>query len=322
MDRDPGEDSSPEPCDARADDFVFELPHIGETHALTGTTHADNIRSACARVELLDHLDGDPQFLARLEDWGHRIGLLHATEELARLAEDVAQYLGLEHRSDLWREREDDPVPQTDDAAAKELLHRFAQTSERWCTAIARLDELLEPVCVYVRDELQLNWPWLALEILHGLTREVWGHVLGVEMIQTYRLDPPPDPEVSPFEYTFRTRPGETLSAAQQRCIAEANEAVAQMHAVPQDTGDVPTGRLHKDLEETIRRYTRWFYRHRFRQENPYQIAKTYHPERDRKDHPRPFPQCSCYRNVLDGIREAERVLGLTPYFFRSGSEE
>jgi hypothetical protein len=322
MEPDPLEPSSPEPGEARPDDLVFELPYREEMYALSGATHADNIRNGYARVELLDCLGDDPQFLARLEAWGHRIGLLHATEALAHAAEDAAQCLGLAHRSDLWQAREPATIPQTEDASAEGQLHRIVQAAEHWYEAILRLHELLDPVCAYVRDELHLDWPWLALEMIDELARQVWSYAFGIEIVHVYRLDLP-DPEVAPFEYTFQARPGETLRAAQQRLIAEVNEAVAQMHAAPHDTVDVPTGRLHKDLEETIRRYTRWFYRHRFCQEKPYQLAKVYHAERDQAHQRQRFPKkCSCLRNVLDGIKEAERVLGLTPYFFRSSGEE
>jgi hypothetical protein len=324
-DRDPVEESSPEPFADRADDLVFELPHREEMYAITGTTQADNLRNAYARVQLLDCLADDQQFLTRLADWGHRIGLLHATEELARVAEEAAQYLGLEHRSDLWREREPAPIPQADDASTEAILHRLVQAGEHWCEAIARLHELLDPVCTYVRDELRLDWPWLALEMIDGLAREAWGHVFGIEVVQVYRLDHP-DPEVSPFEYTFQTRPGETLSAAQQRFIAEANAAFAQMQAVPHDTVDVPTGRFRKDLEETIRRYTRWLHRQRFCQEKPYQIAKAYHAERNPEDHksashyhqlillpsyrkPLPFNECTRVEGTLHNPRQSFRYV-------------
>src|SRR3712207_6367038 len=76
MDHDHVEDAFPESCDDLPDDLRELLGpfHIEEMYRVTGATYADNLRHGCARVQLLDCLDEDPQVLAHLQAWGREIG--------------------------------------------------------------------------------------------------------------------------------------------------------------------------------------------------------------------------------------------------------
>jgi hypothetical protein len=173
-----------------------------------------------------------------------------------------------------------------------------------------------EAAITYVRDELDLHWPWLALELHLKLLMDTYQYIIGIDAPMGYRLDPD-DPPAAPLSWTFETRPGETLSAAQRRFTEEANAAFVQLHALPDDAAHAPLGRIRRDLEGTVRRNTRWFYQHRICREPQRQIARTYHAERvGESGHNPTFEHCSCRTNVREGIKEAERVLGLTPFFF------
>jgi hypothetical protein len=323
MDHGHVEDAFPESFDDLPDDLRELLGpfHIEEMYHVTGATYADNLRHGCARVELLNCLDEDPQVLAHLETWGREIGLIQAAEEAARLGEEEAELCGVRGRWEIWRREEHEPLGPPDEARDQVLSERLTQAMERVLEAFRRNTEVFEAACAYVRDELQLPWIWLAWELSNMLLLDEFQYVFGIELRKGLRFIPE-DPPAADFSWTFAKRPGETFRSMQQRFIEESNQAYAQIQPASGDVVDVPTGRLRKDLEETTRRYTRWFYRHRFCQENPYQIAKTHHAERDQAHQQQPFPKCSCLRNVLDGIKEAERVLGLTPYFFRPSSEE
>jgi hypothetical protein len=305
MDSDPPEDHSSlhfsEEFFSDSSNFpLFDPPFIEEMHVLTGTTHADNMR----------------HIIARIEPWGNEIGLIRAAEELASVLDSIAQCCRVEHRSDLFvREQDAEGIRVQDDASDDELSQQVSEAIERYLEAMHGSSRSIESAITYVRDELHLPWPWLAYELHLKLLMDSYQYVVGIDMPLGYRFDPD-DPPAAPFSWTFETRPGETLSAAQRRFTEEANAAVAQLQALPNEASPAELGRIRQDLEQITRRNTRWFYRHRICQERINQLAKTYHTERaGDPDHPT-FPDCSCRGTVRTGIKEADRVLGLTPFHF------
>jgi hypothetical protein len=145
---------------------------------------------------------------------------------------------------------------------------------------------------------------------------DAYQYVLGIEAYEGIRFIPE-DPPASDFSWTFTKRPGETVNAIRQRYIEEANAALAEIQPVPDAPEQIPSGRQRKDLVEKAQRNTRWFYRRKVRHEALLHIARDYHTERvDHKPCNRQFPSCGCERIVRKGIKEGERVLSLTPYFF------
>jgi hypothetical protein len=322
MDSDPLEDhsylhSSEEFFNDSSKNFpFFDPPFIEEMHALSGTTHVENMRHIIARIELLNCLTEDPRVIARIETWGNDIGLIRAVDEVATVFDRVAQQCGLAHRADLFMSEQDsDTITLQDEALDEELSQQVSQVLERYQEAIHHSSPAIEAAITYVRDELHLPWPWLAYELYMKLLMDTYQYMFGIDVPLGYRLDPD-DPPVSPLSLIFETRPGETLRAAQRRFTEEANAAFAQLQALPDDENHAPLGLIRRDLEDTVRRNTRWLYRHLICHDCPYQIAKAYHAERIGEDHDRPFGDCSCQQNIRDGIREAKRVLGLTPFFF------
>ena len=249
--------------------------------------------------------------------WGHHIGLIQAAEALAPLLDRQAQCYGLAHRSDIFLPDQDlEALTPQDHALAEELSQHVSQAIERYREVIQHTSPALESAMTYVRDDLHLPWPWLAYELHLKLLMDTYQYILGIEAPMGYRLDPD-DPPVAHFSWTFETRPGETRSAVQRRFTEEANAAFAQLQALPDDGSQVPVGRIRRDLKDTVRRNTRWFYQYRISKVPQRQLAITYHAERAvDPDHDRLFPLCSCLTNVRGGIREAERVLGLTPFHF------
>jgi hypothetical protein len=323
MDSDPSEDhsylhSSEEFFSDSSKEFpFFDPPFIEEMHALTGTTHAENMRHIIARIELLNCLSEDPYVIARIKTWGNDIGLIQAAEELASVLDSIAQCCGLAHRADIFYPEQDPEAMTTrDEVRDEELSQQVSQALERYQEAMHRSSPAIEAAITYVRDELHLPWPWLAYELHLKLLMDTYQYFIGIEMPMSYRLDPD-DPPAAPFSWTFETRPGETLSAAQRRFTEEANVALTQLQALPDDAAHAPLGRIRRDLEDTVRRNTQWFYQHRISKVPQRQLARTYHDERaGDHDHNPTFEYCSCRTNVRIGIKEAERVLGLTPFHF------
>jgi hypothetical protein len=321
MDSDPLEGNShlhfSEEFDSSIEFPFFDPPFIEEMHTLTGTTHAENMRHIIARIELLNCFSEDPRVIARIETWGNDIGLIQAAKELASMLDSTAQLCGLAYRSDLFLQDQDrSGIRLPDDMSDEELSHQIFQAIARYQEAMHRISQSAEAAITYVRDELHLPWPWLACELHLKLLMDTYQYVLGVEMPMGYRLDPN-DPPAAPFNWTFETRPGETLSAARRRFTEEANTAFAQLQALLDHGADAPLGRIRRDIEDTVRRNTRWFYQHRSSRVSQRRLARTYHDERAvDPDHDSTFECCSCRTNVRGGIREAERVLGLTPFHF------
>jgi hypothetical protein len=321
MDSDPLEDNSylhfSEEFDSSIEFPFFDPPFIEEMHTLTGTTHAENMRHIIARIELLNCLSEDPRVIAQIETWGNDIGLIQAVKELATVLDRQTQCYGLEHRSDLFLPDQDlEALTPRDEALADELSQQVSRALERYQEAIHRSSPAIEAAITYVRDELHLPWPWLAYELYLKLLMDTYQHCIGIEMPMGYRLDPD-DPPAAPFSWTFETRPGETLNAAQHRFTQEANAAFAQLQVLPDEEAHAPLGRIRKDLEDTVRRNTRWFYQYQIGKVPQNKLARTYHAERvNEPGHDKEPPACSCRTNVRDGIREAERVLGLTPFHF------
>jgi hypothetical protein len=314
MDSDPLEDNSylhfSEEFDSSDEFPFFDPPFIEEMHTLTGATHAENMRHIIARIELLNCFSENPCVIARIETWGNDIGLIQAAEEFVGVLDSIAQLCGLAHRSDLFLQDQDHSgIRLPDGMSDEELSRQLSQAIARYQESMHRCSQSTEAAITYVRDELHLPWPWLACELHLKLLMDTYQYVLGVEMPMGYRLDPD-DPPAAPFNWTFETRPGETLSVAQRRFTEEANAAFAQLQAFQDDAAHAPLGRIRKDLEYIVRRNTRWFYRHYHAE----RINDSDHPDFD-SIHP-DFPSCSCRTNVRTGIREAERVLGLTPFHF------
>jgi hypothetical protein len=307
MDRDHVEDAFSESFDDLPDDLRELLGrfHMEEMYHVTGATYADNLRHGCARVALLDCLAEDPQVLAHLESWGREIGLIQAAEEVASLGEEAAQLCGVGSRWEVWRREEHEPLGPPDEARDQALL-RLTEAFERFLEAFRRSTEVLEAACAFVRDELRLPWVWLAWELTMMLLLEAFQEVLGIEVCKGLRYIPE-DPPAADFSWTFTTRPGETVSAAQQRFNAEAHTAFVQIQPVPDAPEQIPLGRQRQDLEELARRNAQWFYRHKVRQEPISRIARDCHVSRV---------------NVYDGIKKAEQVLSLTTYVFGEPQEE
>jgi hypothetical protein len=314
MEHDPRDALPLEPLENFPAEYLPNLFPIPEMCEVSATTEADIYRHGIARVELLDCLAADPDVCARLDAWGSTIGLMQASEALARLLEAKAQLCGLRHRSELWGAGDLEPFDEAQDQA---LDRQVNESFQHYHEALAHSDEVYEAAKRYVRDELGLHWgPWLALTLFIQVLSDAWMYVLGVERAFAFGYQPP-DPPAQDFSWTFTNRPGETVSALGQRFIEEANAALAEIQPVPDAPEQIPLGRQRRDLEEKTRRNTRWFYQRKVRRETLWRIARDYHAERvDRKPCKRPFPSCGCEKIVRKGIEEAERVLSLTPYFF------
>jgi hypothetical protein len=284
-------------------------------HAVSGETRAKNHLVTLAREELLSCLRTDERLTAHLQEWGASVGLPAIEHDIADFLDRVARHFGLSRRADLAR------TPRPSHIPIEDLLPEWYRLQDRLYAAYGRAGEVVEfaRVCVC---EWQLPWPWLAYRLAYEMFEQAHERALGVTFVRrrtSYLDDYVHGPLVPHVTFPgFETKNGELLDEAIQRRMEAAREDCNTLRAMAITSPlDLPKGRLRKDQESKTRRKVRWVYEERACQKARYQIAKAHHAERPDKDHKGAFPKsCSCRQNVKDGIADAERMLGMSPYIF------
>jgi hypothetical protein len=285
-------------------------------HAVSGDTRVQNHLSTLARETLLSYLRTDERLTAYLQEWSASIGLPEIERDISDFLDRVVRRFGLSRRADLARFVRPPHIP------IKDFLPEWYCLQARLYAAYDRAGEVMDVACRYVRDELQLPWPWLAFRLTFDLFEQAHERALGVTFVRrrtSYLDDHVHGPLVPHVTFPgFETRDGEPLDEAIQRCMDAAREHCNTLRAMaPAVPGDLPKGRFWTVQESNTRRNIRWFYEHRICHKRKYQIAKAYHAERSDSGHEGAFPSsCSCRQNVIDGIEAAERLLGMSPYNF------
>ena len=142
----------------------------------------------------------------------------------------------------------------------------------------------------FVRDVLRPRWPWVAIELIDCFHRTAWFRAFGQRITRQFSVILP----APPTKIVFESRPGESLGEAWTRLNSEFLEA-ARPRISAFKKGKRPGG------TETMARYARWFYEARIERKSIRSLAAEY--------------RSSDYRSVIqNGVKEAERLLGLTPY--------
>jgi hypothetical protein len=285
-------------------------------HAVSGDTRVQRHLSTLARETLLSHLRTDERLTAYLQEWSASIGMPEIERDISDFLDRVARRFGLSRRANLVR------LPRPAHIPIENFLPEWYRLKARLYTAYDRAGEVVDLACTYVRDELQLPWPWLAFRLSFDLFEQAHERALGGTFVRrkaSYLDDHLYGPHVLHVTFPgFETRDGEPLDVAIRRCMDAAREHCNALRAMARaHPGGLPKGMLRTDQEGNTRRNVRWFYEHRISQKTKYQIAKAYHAERSDSGHEGAFPSsCSCRQNVIDGIEAAERVLGMSPYNF------
>jgi hypothetical protein len=145
---------------------------------------------------------------------------------------------------------------------------------------------------------------------------QAWDHALGITPIRSrpsHLDDHIYGPYVQPFEYTFKTKPSELVAEAKRRLMAEAVAACGNLQPLESDRQNLPKGKARQDREPITRRYAGWLYVHLVHKKEVADIARVFHTERG-QNHKRVYRLCSCRPNVDKGLKQAQRLLNLTPY--------
>ena len=102
----------------------------------------------------------------------------------------------------------------------------FRRVLKPFFGALKQLEPIDPGVLSFVHDELKLPWPWVTIELLQKLVLATWELIYGGPPYVTYQVEQedPPAPDL----FTFEVQPGETITAARQRFVDEANTTLTR----------------------------------------------------------------------------------------------
>ena len=284
---------------------------------VSGQTRAEKHLITIARDTFLACWLNDERMSARLQAWNASVGLPEIINDVAAFLDRVTDRYGFSRHADLYR------IPRPPHISVEDLLPKWYELQDRLYAAYRRSPEVRDAACTYVRDELQQPWPWLAGQLTNHVFEQAWDHALGItpERSRPSHLDDHIyGPYVQPFEYTFKTKPGELVAEANKRFEAESKAARANLQPESNWQGP-PKGEVRLDRERKTRRNTKWLYLYLIgKVHGPgisiYSIAELFHSEQEKRSKHKKFPGCSCQGVVRTGIKSAQALLDLTPWRF------
>ena len=280
------------------EEMILDYPPVAGD--ITGASEAENVRHMLVRIAFTSELALDDRFRVLCSKWAALSGLQAPTVALARALDAVADELGLGSRSELFG----DPREMTQPANLEELIRVVNQRTDEFADKLEAVDrEAIGADSVEFVKSLELPWPWLAAQLIRMFLLGLLGFIRGRPAVINYWVEPA-DPPAPPFEHRFCTRSDETVGQTLIRFVSESQDAFGRL---AEPVREIPRGRVPSDLDAElangIGRYGRWYYRHRIRGESINSIAR----------------DALCDRSTVRyGLREAERLLDLTPYAFRS----
>ena len=290
--------------------------------ALVGETHADNLRHAYLRVHFMNALLTDPRVAGLFDEWGQQSGLYAAAHAVAQSSQQFAEAMGAPHWTAL-RKRSGETYGQPFAAVATRIgalaeanvsapamafLQSFCDEAEKFCCVLEK-DRLKEPSSAeFVRATLGLQWAWLAYELVDSFVRYVQLRAFGIVETSVYTVvfKSPLAPPLS-LTVNFETSAGETVQEAATRLVDAATKAFRDYLKVARALDNATRkvrGRRPKRDTRYLQDLAQWFYRIRVKQppESEASIAREVGRER---------------RSIRNGVRTAERLLGLGQYTLR-----
>jgi len=309
-----------------------ELPYYDVSGSLIGKTRADNWKHAQARSVLLESLSLDPRIMNLMEMWGESTGLAEAAASLAACLDRLADGAELETRGhfvELLSRGTAEDVPTAMERIVGNLnsvqisetvyeckeMDEANQASDIFDDRIEHMDAegMAKDVMALVREEFDLPWPWLCIELLIQFYLGTWGFATGRTFTIAPWVEDPPIP-VPPLEMAFRTEPetGETIGVAIDRLILQSAEVLSELvqHA---EEHFIPNGRF-PGVEgiELIRRNVTWFYKSRLCDVPIAHLARQYHEDVHGADSPPDDDR----KTIRHGIDVAARLLGQANFRF------
>jgi hypothetical protein len=285
---------------------------------VSGQTRAENHLITIAREEFLSCWLADERMATRVQGWNASIGLPAIVADVADFLDRVTKRYGFSRRADLGR------IPRPIHVSIEDFLPEWCTLQDHLYAAYRRSTEVMNAACTYVRDELQQEWPWLVCQLTNYVFEQAWDRALGITPVRSrpsHLDDNIYGPYVQPFEYTFKTKPGELLVEATKRYDTEYMAGRTNLQPIESERRSLPKGKVRTDRERKTRRDTKWFYLYLVgKVHGPkismYSLAKVLHSEQEKHRKHKKFPGCSCQVDVRTGIKRAQALLDLTPWGF------
>jgi hypothetical protein len=294
----------------------FEPPYPSQTfddvmYAVSGRDRAENHLITIARDQFWRCWLADEHMTVRLQTWSATIGLPEIINDVAAFLDRVADRYGFSRRADLAR------IPRPPHISVEDLLPEWYGLQDHLYAAYRRSPEVRDAACTYVCDELQQPWPWLAYRLTDHIFQQAWERAEGITMIsrRTSHIDAIWEPREQSLRFVFEQKPGEPNAEARNRLIAEVKAACTDSRRREIQSQSVAKGQVREDREPITRRYTGWLYFHLVHKKKVTDLARAFHTERG-VNHKTAYRVCSCGPNVRKGLKQAQRLLNLTPYYF------
>ena len=275
----------------------FSRPFTPVSDSLAGATHGDNVRHAHARVAFMNELLRDKRVVELFDSWGSRRRLYGAAEVVARAGEALANAMGLNDRSQLLAH----DVRFGDDERLLGQVVDFIQKAEEFLRTVpVRMKGLGKAVQVFVRETLELPWPWVTIELLDSFSCHL--HYIACGQVITREFTVPlPDLPAPKVKLSFRTAKGETQRQAATRLVQDFRRVAAKLCADARPAVD----RRPRAKGARIRAHARWYYECEIRRppQSKRSLAKQLGVARSTVQH---------------GINETKKALGAVQYVYKN----
>ena len=289
---------------------------------LFGVSAAENERHLIVRVAFLRCLFADPRLVGLFEQCDQFTGLLQATCRYIPLADALAPLIGLQHRHQLLTKQPADlqqaidSVPRTPENEA--LIHAATTARDAVLAAYSKPDEskykaLCERLTTFVRNELNLPYDWLILELATRYYQLFSASLFGVDTTAEKRIK-----AGIVRSFTISIQPYESEQQWRARWSSFEQE-VRTARDDEQARSDRPTRRVRDDASH-LERYAEWFYRAEVKSppDSKKRLVREYHMS-DRSKAPTENEDHGA--TIRSGIMEAKRLLALGSNATRKGGE-
>jgi hypothetical protein len=251
----------------------FNDESFGFLNALHASTEAEHHMHALARVALLNLLSTDPTVVRRHSKWMHATRHGRAVFEFVEQFGRCAETLGLENAGAFMQLVKSAPADgmvtiQAEDESDAEHISKTINAQ------VARANELFDEVVessgcfesefitdeaiTLVRDEWKLPWPWVANELVRLWILRMHSLTYGIRFTQVCWAESDPLDRPAPSaEFTFASKPDETIRQALERFLRETKTTI--VHPFVEASAPLPKGT--KTREAIAVRYVEWWYR-------------------------------------------------------------
>ena len=215
--------------------------------------------------------------------WGEYTGLNESASALGWAIDQLAVSAGLEHQGQLrkiYDTGSEAEIAVLEERFSADLVEIADDALAEFGLCLGRLfdrREASDEATVFVRDTLQLPWPWLAAELKECFGDSVVAFASGRVMGIGAWAEEPLAPEVAMESSTL---PGEIFDQALNRMCESLPEGIVKPSRSSEegsdDRGIIPADE-EAEFRDGVGKYARWFYRNRLCGESIRHITQSDH---------------------------------------------